>query len=113
MRRRSLLPLLVILMFLFPLLQAGNSPAKGLDGRQQSMVLVAAYTANGDLERLRPALGQALDAGLTINEMPPLPCPPPWTGMRTAPVSGPTLPDKRRSSPRPASWLLPRSSIPF
>lgn len=32
MRRRSLLPLLVILMFLFPLLQAGNSPAKGLDG---------------------------------------------------------------------------------
>lgn len=33
MRRRSLLPLLVILMFLFPLLQAGNSPAKGLDGR--------------------------------------------------------------------------------
>ena len=44
MRRRSLLPLLVILMFLFPLLQAGNSPAKGLDGRQQSMVLVAAYT---------------------------------------------------------------------
>ena len=69
MRRRSLLPLLVILMFLFPLLQAGNSPAKGLDGRQQSMVLVAAYTANGDLERLRPALGQALDAGLTINEI--------------------------------------------
>ena len=66
MRRRSLLPLLVILMFLFPLLQAGNSPAKGLDGRQQSMVLVSAYTANGDLERLRPALGQALDAGLTI-----------------------------------------------
>ena len=60
MRRRSLLPLLVILMFLFPLLQAGNSPAKGLDGRQQSMVLV---------ERLRPALGQALDAGLTINEV--------------------------------------------
>lgn len=64
MRRRSLLPLLVILMFLFPLLQAGNSPAKGLDGRQQSMVLVSAYTA-----RLRPTLGQALDAGLTINEI--------------------------------------------
>ena len=69
MRRRSLLPLLVILMFLFPLLQAGNSPAKGLDGRQQSMVLVSAYTANGDLERLRPTLDQALDAGLTINEI--------------------------------------------
>lgn len=69
MRRRSLFPLLVILIFLFPLLQAGNSPAKGLDGRQQSMVLVSAYTANGDLERLRPALGQALDAGLSVNEV--------------------------------------------
>ena len=68
MRRQYLLPLLVILMFLVPLLQAG-SPAKGLDGRQQSMVLVSAYTANGDLERLRPALIQALDAGLTINEV--------------------------------------------
>ena len=61
MRRRYLLPLLVILMFLFPLLQAENSPAKGLDGRQQSMVLVSAYTARGDLDRLRPALDQALD----------------------------------------------------
>ena len=69
MRRQYLLPLLVILMFLVPLLQAGNSPAKGLDGRQQSMVLVSAYTANGDLERLRPALIQALDAGLSINEV--------------------------------------------
>ena len=69
MRRRYLLPLLVILMFLFPLLQAENSPAKGLDGRQQSMVLVSAYTARGDLDRLRPALDQALDAGLSINEI--------------------------------------------
>ncbi len=69
MRCRSLLPLLVILMFLFPLLQAGNSPAKSLDERQQSMVLVAAYTATGGLERLRPALNQALDAGLSINEI--------------------------------------------
>ena len=69
MRRRYLLPLLVILMFLFPLLQAENSPAKGLDGRQQSMVLVSAYTARGDLDRLRPALDQMLDAGLSINEI--------------------------------------------
>lgn len=154
MRRRYLLPLLVILMFLFPLLQAENSPAKGLDGRQQSMVLVSAYTARGDLDRLRPALDQALDAGLSINEIkevlthlyayigfprslnglqvfmevleqrrargittpkerPPLPCRLTWTGRHTAPVSGPTLADKRRSSPRPASWPLPRSSIPF
>ena len=69
MRRRYLLPLLVILMFLFPLLQAENSPAKGLDGRQQSMVLVSAYTARGDLDRLRPALDQTLDAGLSIDEI--------------------------------------------
>ena len=147
MRRQYLLPLLVILMFLVPLLQAGNNPAKGRDGRQQSMVLVSAYTANGDLERLRPALIQALDAGLSINEIKEVLTHlyayigfprslnglqvfmevlqqrraqgitdtegKAWTGMRTAPVSGPTLPDKRRSSPRPASWPLPLSSIRF
>ena len=47
MRRRSLLPLLVILMFLFPLLQAGNSPAKGLDGRQVFMEVLEQRRARG------------------------------------------------------------------
>lgn len=40
-----------------------------LDAKQQSIVVIAALTASGDLEKLKPALGEGLDAGLTINEI--------------------------------------------
>lgn len=40
-----------------------------LDARQQSIVTIAAFTAGGDIERLKPALNEGLDAGLTINEV--------------------------------------------
>jgi len=37
--------------------------------RQQSLIPIATFTACGDLEKLRPALVQGLDAGLTINDI--------------------------------------------
>ena len=40
-----------------------------LDARQQAMIPIAAFTADGNLERLKPALEKGLDAGLTINEI--------------------------------------------
>ncbi len=40
-----------------------------LDPRQQAIVAIAAYTTSGDVERLKPALNEALDAGLTVNEV--------------------------------------------
>ena len=40
-----------------------------LDAKQQSIVPIAAFTANGDLEKLRTALNEGLDAGLTVNEI--------------------------------------------
>ncbi len=40
-----------------------------LSDTQQSIVLIAAFTAEGQTERLQPALRQALDAGLTVNEI--------------------------------------------
>jgi len=40
-----------------------------LNARQQSIVAIAAFTANGDIEKLKPALNQGLDAGLTVNEI--------------------------------------------
>ncbi|MDY6905476.1 MAG: carboxymuconolactone decarboxylase family protein [Thermodesulfobacteriota bacterium] len=40
-----------------------------LNQRQQSIILIAAFTANGEIDRLEPALHQGLDAGLTINEI--------------------------------------------
>lgn len=40
-----------------------------LTDKQSSIVTVAALTAQGDLEKLQPALHKALDEGMTINEV--------------------------------------------
>ncbi len=40
-----------------------------LTTKQQAIVPIAAYTATGELQRLKPALHDGLDAGFTINEI--------------------------------------------
>ena len=40
-----------------------------LDAKQQSIVSIAALTAKGDLEGLKPALDSGLDAGLTVYQI--------------------------------------------
>ena len=42
---------------------------KVLTAREQAIVAVASYTGKGDLEHLKPALTQALEADMTINEI--------------------------------------------
>jgi hypothetical protein len=42
--------------------------SKTLSEKQQGIVLMAAFTAKGDLDKLKPAINKALDGGLTINE---------------------------------------------
>ena len=42
---------------------------KVLTAREQAIVAVASHTGKGDLEHLKPALAQALEAGMTINEI--------------------------------------------
>ena len=42
---------------------------QGLNPSQQSIVAISAFTANGDLEKLQPALHEGLDAGVTVNEI--------------------------------------------
>lgn len=40
-----------------------------LTAREQAVVAIASYTGKGDLEHLKPALAEALEAGMTINEI--------------------------------------------
>jgi alkylhydroperoxidase/carboxymuconolactone decarboxylase family protein YurZ len=40
-----------------------------LSARQQGVISISAYTANGDLDKLKTALNEGLDAGLTVNEI--------------------------------------------
>lgn len=46
-----------------------DKSADALTSKQQHMVPVAAFTANGDLQRLDAAIIAALDAGLSVNEL--------------------------------------------
>ncbi|MEZ4579873.1 MAG: carboxymuconolactone decarboxylase family protein [Desulfobacterales bacterium] len=36
---------------------------------QKCIIPIAAFTADGDLDRLKPTLNQGLDGGLTVNEI--------------------------------------------
>ncbi len=40
-----------------------------LNSKQQSIVSISAFTANGDLEKLKTGLNEGLEAGLTVNEI--------------------------------------------
>jgi alkylhydroperoxidase/carboxymuconolactone decarboxylase family protein YurZ len=42
---------------------------EGLNVKQEKIVTIAAFTAKGNLQKLKTALNEGLDAGLTINEI--------------------------------------------
>ncbi len=42
---------------------------EGLNPKQENIVTIAAFTARGELDRLKAALNEGLDAGLTVNEI--------------------------------------------
>lgn len=46
-----------------------NSMAQTLDMRQKQIATIACLEAQGDLTRLAPAIGSALDNGITVNEI--------------------------------------------
>jgi len=46
-----------------------KAPGQALNKRQESIVAISALTANGNVDKLKPALNEALNAGLTINEV--------------------------------------------
>lgn len=49
--------------------EAQSMKSEGLNARQKSIVTIAAFTASGDMERLKTALNEGLDAGLTVSEI--------------------------------------------
>ncbi len=49
--------------------QEKDTKNQALNTHQQSMAAIAALTATGNLEQLKPAINIGLDAGLTINEI--------------------------------------------
>ena len=66
--------LLIILFLLVPALSIGSEGMNmekndALNMKQQSIITIAAFTADGNIERLKPALHKGLDDGLTVNEI--------------------------------------------
>lgn len=69
MNRTKTYLLAILSVLLYQVGQAQDqSGARTLSDKQKAIVLMAAFTAKGDLEKLKPAIYEALDGGLTINE---------------------------------------------
>ncbi len=49
--------------------QKQETEIQALSAKQQSIVKIAAFTANGDLEELKDSLNESLDSGMTVNEV--------------------------------------------
>lgn len=67
--KKNLLILICAFFTLFNLLNAKELNLKLLDKKEQNMINIAAFTANGDLEKLSDAFHKGLDSKLTVNEI--------------------------------------------
>jgi 4-carboxymuconolactone decarboxylase len=65
--------ILAVILALMPsiasIADAQTVNTQALSPKQQSIVTISAFTANGDQEKLKTALNEGLDAGLTVNEI--------------------------------------------
>jgi 4-carboxymuconolactone decarboxylase len=70
-KHTALLAVIWVFMFSFTAISEAQTmdANQALSAKQQSIIPIAAFTANGDLEKLRPALHAGLEAGLTVNEI--------------------------------------------
>lgn len=73
MQIRKYIPVLAALVLAFGLATTTEASTMNtettLDARQKAIVTIAAFTTSGDIDQLKPALNQGLDAGLTVNEV--------------------------------------------
>jgi len=61
--------ILVVMVSFAAVSEAQTVKSEGLNARQKSIVPIAAFTASGDMDKLKTALSEGLDAGLTVNEI--------------------------------------------
>ena len=62
-------PIFVLVFSIKVIAETQTVNSQALSPKQQSIVTISAFTANGDLEKLKTALNQGLDTGLTVNEI--------------------------------------------
>jgi 4-carboxymuconolactone decarboxylase len=70
-KNTAFLAVIWVFMFSFAAMSEAQTmdANQALSAKQQSIIPIAAFTANGDMEKLRTALHEGLDAGLTVNEI--------------------------------------------
>ena len=66
---RILTVILALMLSFVTIAEAQTVNTQALSPKQQGIVAISAFTANGDLEKLKTALNEGLDAGLTVNEI--------------------------------------------
>ncbi|GFO69490.1 hypothetical protein GMLC_30690 [Geomonas limicola] len=58
-----------VLMLIDTAISEAHIMQNHLNAKQRAIIPIASFTANGDLDRLRVALNEGLDAGLTVGEV--------------------------------------------
>ena len=66
---RNIFSLLCAAIVCLTVASEGRAVENTLNPKQQSIIAISSFTANGDLEKLKSALNEGLDAGLTVNEI--------------------------------------------
>ncbi len=69
MNRLLILAYACIVMLSTTTITEAQTMQNHLNAKQRAIIPIAAFTANGDLSRLKTALSEGLDAGLTVNEI--------------------------------------------
>jgi 4-carboxymuconolactone decarboxylase len=58
-----------LMLSIVTIAEAQTVNTQALSPKQQGIVTISAFTANGDLEKLKTAQNEGLDSGLTVNEI--------------------------------------------
>jgi 4-carboxymuconolactone decarboxylase len=61
--------MIALILSIAPMSEAQTMKNKDLNAKQICIVTISAFTARGDLQKLKASLNEGLDAGLTVNEI--------------------------------------------